>query len=42
LARRAEQTLVKNSQYLSPSIIAQETVNDIAGTGLNRYPHFRS
>ncbi len=37
-----QQNLVKTLQFLSPSIIVQEVVNDIAGTGLNRYAHFRS
>ena len=38
---RNQQNLVKNLRFLSPSIIAQEAVNDIAGTGLERYTEFR-
>lgn len=37
----AQQTLVKTFRFLSPSIIAQEASNDIAGTGLERYQNFR-
>lgn len=37
-----QQDLVKSLRFLSPSIIAQEASNDIAGTGLERYQHFRS
>lgn len=37
----AQQNLVKTFRFLSPSIIAQEASNDIAGTGLERYQHFR-
>lgn len=36
-----QQKLVKNLRFLSPSIIAQEASNDIAGTGLERYQNFR-
>jgi len=36
-----QQNLVKNLRFLSPSIIAQEAINDIAGTGLERYTRFR-
>lgn len=36
-----QQNLVRNLRFLSPSIIAQEASNDIAGTGLERYQHFR-
>lgn len=36
-----QQNLVKKLRFLSPSIIAQEAVNDIAGTGLERYTEFR-
>lgn len=38
---RKQQNLVKNLRFLSPSIIAQEAINDIAGTGLERYTEFR-
>lgn len=38
----AQQNLVKTFRFLSPSIIAQEASNDIAGTGLERFQHFRS
>lgn len=37
----AQQNLVKTFRFLSPSIIAQEASNDIAGTGLERYQNFR-
>lgn len=37
-----QQDLVKSLRFLSPSIIAQEASNDIAGTGLERFQHFRS
>jgi ABC-2 type transport system permease protein len=45
LARYDEQLLAQQMQvdrlkYLSPSIVAQEALNDIAGTGLARYKHF--
>jgi ABC-2 type transport system permease protein len=45
LARYDEQLLAQQAQvdrlkYLSPSIVAQEALNDIAGTGLARYKHF--
>jgi ABC-2 type transport system permease protein len=45
LARYDEQLLAQQAQvdrlkYLSPSIVAQEALNDIAGTGLARYRHF--
>lgn len=36
-----QQNLVRNLRFLSPSIIMQEALNDIAGTGLERYTHFR-
>lgn len=36
-----QQKLVKTLRFLSPSIIAQEASNDIAGTGLERYRRFR-
>ncbi|MDQ3089405.1 MAG: DUF3526 domain-containing protein [Acidobacteriota bacterium] len=38
----AQQKLVKTFRFLSPSIVAQEASNDIAGTGLERYQNFRS
>ncbi|MGQ0541955.1 MAG: ABC transporter permease, partial [Blastocatellia bacterium] len=37
-----QQSLVRKLRYLSPSIIAQEASNDIAGTGIERYQHFRA
>lgn len=37
----AQQNLVKTLRFISPSIIAQEASNDIAGTGLERYQNFR-
>ncbi len=36
-----QQNLVKNLRFLSPSIITNEALNDIAGTGLERYTNFR-
>jgi ABC-2 type transport system permease protein len=36
-----QQDLVRNLRFLSPSIITNEALNDIAGTGLERYSHFR-
>lgn len=38
----SQQSLVTNLRFLSPSIVAQEASNDIAGTGLDRFQHFRS
>jgi ABC-2 type transport system permease protein len=45
LARYDEQLLKQQAQvdrlrYLSPAIVTQEALNDIAGTGLGRYKHF--
>jgi ABC-2 type transport system permease protein len=45
LARYDEQLLrqqarVDRLKYLSPAIVTQEALNDIAGTGLARYKHF--
>jgi ABC-2 type transport system permease protein len=37
-----QQNLVKTFKFLSPSIITNEALNDIAGTGLERYTNFRS
>jgi len=36
-----QQNLVRTLRFLSPSIITQESINDIAGTGLERYTSFR-
>jgi len=38
----AQQSLVKTLRFLSPSVVAQEASNDIAGTGIERYQHFRT
>ncbi len=38
---RNQQSLISAFRFLSPSIVAQEASNDIAGTGLARYQHFR-
>jgi ABC-2 type transport system permease protein len=38
---RKQQSLISGFRLLSPSIVAQEASNDIAGTGLARYQHFR-
>jgi ABC-2 type transport system permease protein len=38
----AQQSLVRRLRFLSPSAVAQEASNDIAGTGLARYQHFRA
>lgn len=35
-----QQTLVNRLKWLSPAVVAQEALNDIAGTGLARYQHF--
>jgi ABC-2 type transport system permease protein len=35
-----QQAQVDRLKYLSPAIVAQEALNDIAGTGLARYKHF--
>ena len=37
-----QQNLVQKLGLISPSVITQEAFNEIAGTGLNRYRHFRS
>jgi len=39
---RRQQDLVNTLRFLSPSILAQESSNDIAGTGLSRFQNFRS
>lgn len=36
-----QQNLVGTLRFLSPSIVAQEASNDIAGTGLERYQNFK-
>lgn len=36
-----QQNLVKSVRFFSPSIITQEALNDIAGTGLERFASFR-
>lgn len=35
-----QQTQVDRLRYLSPAIVTQEALNDVAGTGLARYRHF--
>jgi ABC-2 type transport system permease protein len=35
-----QQTLVNRLRFLSPAIVAQAALNDIAGTGVARYRHF--
>jgi ABC-2 type transport system permease protein len=35
-----QQAQVDRLKYLSPAIVAQEALNDVAGTGLARYKHF--
>lgn len=37
-----QQTLVDAARFLSPAIITQEALNDIAGTSVSRYRHFLS
>ena len=37
-----QQSLIRSFRFISPSVIAQEASNDIAGTGLSRYQHFRA
>jgi ABC-2 type transport system permease protein len=35
-----QQAQVERLRYLSPAIVTQEALNDVAGTGLGRYKHF--
>ena len=37
-----QQALVNRFRFISPAVVAQEAMNDIAGTGTARYHHFRS
>ena len=37
-----QQTQVNRLRFLSPAIVAQEALNEIAGTGLTRFRHFMS
>ncbi|MBK9170191.1 MAG: DUF3526 domain-containing protein [Bryobacterales bacterium] len=37
----AQQALVDRYRFLSPAILAQAALNDIAGTGVHRYRHFQ-
>jgi len=37
-----QQSLIRSFRFISPSVIAQEASNDIAGTGLSRYQYFRA
>lgn len=37
-----QQNLVELVRFLSPAIVMQETLNDISGTGSDRYQHFRA
>ncbi len=37
-----QQNLVKTLRFISPAVITQEAINDIAGTGLERYTNFRN
>jgi ABC-2 type transport system permease protein len=37
-----QQALVNRYRFLSPTIIAQEALNDLAGTGVARFTRFRS
>lgn len=37
---RKQQNLVESLQFLSPSIVMQEALNDVSGTGNARYQHF--
>lgn len=37
-----QQSLVRMIRFLSPSVTAQEALNDIAGTGLDRYADFKT
>lgn len=47
LARRYDETLMRQQSvvrgfgFLSPAIVMQESLNDLAGTGVARYSHFR-
>jgi ABC-2 type transport system permease protein len=37
-----QQAMVNRFRFISPAIVAQEAMNDIAGTGIARYQHFKS
>jgi ABC-2 type transport system permease protein len=37
-----QQALVNRFRFISPAVVAQEAMNDVAGTGTARYHHFRS
>lgn len=37
-----QQSIVNRFRLLSPAIVLQETMNDLAGTGTGRYQHFRA
>lgn len=38
---RSQQDLVSMTRFLSPAIVTNEALNDLAGTGLSRYASFR-
>lgn len=38
---RNQQSLVRKIRFLSPSVTTQEALNDLAGTGLDRYDDFK-
>lgn len=39
---RGQQAVVANLQYLSPSVLAQQALNDLSGTGYPRFAHFQN
>jgi ABC-2 type transport system permease protein len=39
---RGQQAVVSNLQYLSPAVLTQQSLNDLAGTGYARFAHFQS
>jgi ABC-2 type transport system permease protein len=38
--RRRQQALIERLRYLSPAMLMQDALNDLAGTGTTRYRHF--
>lgn len=38
---RGQQAVVSNLQYLSPAVLTQQSLNDLAGTSYARYAHFQ-
>ena len=38
---RGQQAVISKLQYLSPAVLAQQSLNDLAGTGYARFAHFQ-